>query len=45
MLTNLRMGPFELAADIGMDYNRWYLEHLFAFAPAGAYARSPAFQA
>jgi len=37
MLTNLRMDPFELAHDIGMDYNRWYLEHMFAFAPAGAY--------
>jgi arylsulfatase len=37
MLTNLRMDPFELAHDIGMDYNRWYLEHMFAFAPAAAY--------
>ena len=37
MLTNLRMDPFELAHEIGMDYNRWYLEHMFAIAPAGAY--------
>ena len=37
MLTNLRMDPFELAPDIGMDYQRWYLEHMFAIAPAGAY--------
>ncbi len=37
MLTNLRMDPFELAHDIGMDYQRWYLEHMFAIAPAGAY--------
>ncbi|MHB0956164.1 MAG: arylsulfatase [Pirellulaceae bacterium] len=37
MLSNLRMDPFELAHDIGMDYQRWYLEHMFAIAPAGAY--------
>jgi arylsulfatase A-like enzyme len=37
MLTNLRMDPFELAPDIGMDYGRWCLEHMFAIAPAGAY--------
>lgn len=37
MLTNLRMDPFELAQDIGADYPRWYLEHMFAIAPAGAY--------
>ncbi len=37
LLTNLRMDPFELAHDIGMDYNRWYLEHMFMIAPAGAY--------
>ena len=37
MLTNLRMDCFELAHDIGMDYQRWYLEHMFAIAPAGAY--------
>jgi arylsulfatase A-like enzyme len=37
MLNNLRMDPFELAQDIGMDYDRWYLEHMFVIAPAGAY--------
>ena len=36
-LVNLRMDPFELAQDIGMDYQRWYLEHMFMIAPAGAY--------
>ena len=37
ILTNLRMDPFELAHDIGMDYERWFLEHMFLIAPAGAY--------
>jgi arylsulfatase len=37
MLTNLRMDPFELARDIGMGYDRWFIEHMYAFAPAGAY--------
>ena len=37
MVTNLRTDPFELAADIGMDYGRWYVEHMFIFAPAAAY--------
>jgi arylsulfatase len=37
MLTNLRMDPFELAQDIGMDYDRWFIEHMFMIAPAGAY--------
>jgi arylsulfatase len=37
MLTNLRMDPFELAHEIGMDYDRWFAEHMYAFAPAGAY--------
>jgi arylsulfatase len=37
MLTNLRMDPFELAPEIGMDYGRWYVEHMFIFAPAAAY--------
>ena len=34
MLTNLRMDPFELASDIGMDYGRWFVEHMFMIAPA-----------
>jgi hypothetical protein len=37
MLTNLRMDPFERAEYEGMGYNQWYAEHMFAFAPAGAY--------
>jgi hypothetical protein len=35
-LTNLRMDPFELAQDIGMDYTRWFLERMFMIAPAAA---------
>ena len=37
MLTNLRMDPFERAEYEGMGYNQWWIEHMFAFAPAGAY--------
>jgi arylsulfatase len=37
MLTNLRMDPFELAHEIGMDYERWFAEHMFMIAPAVAY--------
>jgi len=37
MLTNLRMDPFELAHEIGMDYDRWFADHMFMFAPAVAY--------
>jgi arylsulfatase A-like enzyme len=37
MLTNIRMDPFEVAHEIGMDYDRWFAEHMFMFAPAGAY--------
>jgi arylsulfatase A-like enzyme len=37
MLTNLRMDPFELAHEIGMDYDRWFAEHMFLFAPAAGY--------
>jgi arylsulfatase len=37
ILTNLRMDPFELAHDIGMDYQRWYIEHMFMVAPAAGY--------
>lgn len=31
------MDPFEVAPDIGMDYDRWRVEHMFMIAPAGAY--------
>ena len=37
VVTNLRMDPFELAQDIGMGYQRWYLEHMFMVAPSTAY--------
>jgi arylsulfatase len=37
VVTNLRMDPFELAQDIGMGYQRWYLEHMFMVAPATSY--------
>jgi len=31
------MDPFERAEYEAMDYTRWYLEHMFMIAPAGAY--------
>ena len=37
MLCNLRSDPFERAEYEGMGYNQWYVEHMFAMAPAGAY--------
>ncbi|MGB8340802.1 MAG: arylsulfatase [Chthoniobacterales bacterium] len=37
LLTNLRMDPFELAPEIGMDYDRWFIEHMFMIAPAAGY--------
>jgi arylsulfatase A-like enzyme len=37
LLCNLRTDPFERAEYEGMDYERWYIEHMFAFAPAAAY--------
>ena len=37
VLANLRMDPFERArAEDAMGYQRWYMEHMFAIAPAGA---------
>lgn len=37
-LTNLRMDPFERAEEENaMGYQRWYLERMYAIAPAGAY--------
>jgi arylsulfatase len=36
ILNNLRMDPFEIASEIGMDYDRWFLEHAFTIAPASA---------
>ena len=38
LLVNLRMDPFERAQEEhAMGYQRWYLEHMFAIAPASAY--------
>lgn len=37
MLTNLRMDPFELAHEIGMDYERWFAEHMYMIAPAAGF--------
>lgn len=38
LLTNLRMDPFERAeAENAMGYQRWYMDRMFAIAPAGAY--------
>ena len=37
-LTNLRMDPFERAeAEHAVGYQKWYLDRMFAIAPAGAY--------
>ena len=37
-LTNLRMDPFERAEqEHAMGYQRWYLDRMFAIAPAAAY--------
>jgi arylsulfatase len=37
MLTNLRMDPFERAFDETIGYDRWWVDHMLIFAPAGAY--------
>ncbi|MBZ9935109.1 arylsulfatase [Mesorhizobium sp. BR1-1-16] len=38
LLTNLRMDPFERAEEENaMGFQRWYMERMFAMAPAGAY--------
>ncbi len=37
MLTNLRMDPFERAHYEGMDYNRWFIEHMYMVVPAAGY--------
>ena len=37
MLTNLRMDPFERAFDETIGYDQWWVDHMFMFAPAGAY--------
>jgi arylsulfatase len=37
MVTNLRMDPFERAEYESIGYDLWWTEHMFVFAPAGAY--------
>jgi len=37
MLCNLRMDPFEKAFDESIGYPQWWAEHMFIFAPAGAF--------
>jgi arylsulfatase A-like enzyme len=37
MLTNLRMDPFERAEEETIGYPRWWVDHMFMFAPAAAY--------
>jgi len=37
MLANLRMDPFERAWDESIGYSAWWVDHMFVFAPAGAY--------
>ena len=41
LLTNLRMDPIERAEyENAMGYQRWFMERMFAIAPAGAYVAS-----
>ena len=37
MVANLRMDPFEKAFDESIGYSKWWVDHMFVFAPAGAY--------
>ena len=38
LLTNLRMDPFERAeAEDAMGFQRWWIEHMYAIAPAAAF--------
>ena len=37
LLANLRADPFERAEYEGFGYNQWYVEHMFAFAPAASF--------
>ena len=37
MIGNLRSDPFERAYHEGIGYPKWQFEHMFMFAPAGAY--------
>jgi arylsulfatase A-like enzyme len=37
MLTNLRMDPLERAEEESIGYNKWWVDHMFMFAPAAGY--------
>jgi arylsulfatase len=37
MVANLRMDPFEIAWDETIGYGQWWVDHMYVFAPAGAY--------
>jgi len=37
MVANLRMDPFEIAYDESIGYATWWVDHMYIFAPAGAY--------
>jgi len=37
MICNLRMDPFERAEHEAIGYDAWWVDHMFIFAPAGAY--------
>ena len=37
LVENLRTDPFERAEYEGMDYNHWFVDHVFVLAPAGFY--------
>jgi len=37
LLENLRMDPFERAADEGLGYQQWMVERMFSFAPAAGF--------
>ena len=37
MLCDLRADPFERAEYESIGYERWWIDHMFVFAPAGAY--------
>jgi len=37
LICNLRMDPLERAEYDGMDYDHWYVDHVFVLAPAATY--------
>ncbi len=37
LIENLRSDPFERAEYEGMDYNHWFVDHVYVLAPAGFY--------